>query len=48
MFVQESVWEDPNKDPTKEEAKKWVSHIGPSTGVAYWYNKETGETKWED
>ena len=46
--TQESVWEDPNKDPAKEEAKKWVSHIDPSTGVAYWFNKETGETKWDD
>ena len=30
------------------EAKKWVSHIDPGTGVAYRYNSETQETKWED
>ncbi|GMI22803.1 hypothetical protein TeGR_g14543 [Tetraparma gracilis] len=30
------------------EAAKWVSHIDPGTGVAYWYNSETQETKWEE
>jgi hypothetical protein len=31
-----------------KKAKAWEKHIDEGSGNPYWYNKETGESTWED